>query len=315
MKRSSAELKKLAREALPGKFGTLIGTYAIYGVIALTANIIISILFPSSYSQTNSIIHLCIQLILSFIWTVFGAGFIFQSLKVCRGETIGIGDLFYGFSHHPDKFIVIALLQTLITILFFVPGFILMYIAGISSSAFFAFFIPGLLVILVGYVAFFIVFIGLSLCYYLIIDNPEMTALNSFGESWKLMKGHKGRLFYLSLSFVGLTLLGMLSAGIGMLWVTPYMNITSAYFYLDIIGELNPVVPVQPVAIMQPGAPTQPVAPVQPVAPTQPVAPIQPVAPAQPIAPSQPVVPTQPIIPQPDAPVIEPEVPADDSQE
>lgn len=57
--------------------------------------------------------------------------------------------------------------------------------------------------------------------------------------SAELMEGNMGRLFYIDLSFVGWTLLGLLSCGIGMLWVTPYMMQVTVNFYRELTGELD----------------------------------------------------------------------------
>jgi len=59
------------------------------------------------------------------------------------------------------------------------------------------------------------------------------------GESARLMKGNKGRIFYIILSFIGWMCLGMLSFGSGLLWVIPYMQQTLIQFYLDVKGELD----------------------------------------------------------------------------
>lgn len=46
-----------------------------------------------------------------------------------------------------------------------------------------------------------------------------------------LMKGHKGQLFVLDLSFIGWFLLSVLTAGIALFWVLPYYHATNAAFY------------------------------------------------------------------------------------
>ena len=49
------------------------------------------------------------------------------------------------------------------------------------------------------------------------------------------MVHHKGRLFYLYVSFLPLILLGILSFGLALLWILPYMAATEAEFFLDLI--------------------------------------------------------------------------------
>ena len=241
MKRSSAELKSLARETLKGKYGTFIGTTAIYALIVFGASLVVTLSTMGIRGNASLIIQMCLQFVLVFVWMLFSVGFIHQSMQACRGQAIGIKDLFYGFSHNPDRFIVLSLLMTLIAVVMLLPFIILFVIGGmLGGSAATIMMTIGMLFYIVAIVFLIILTYGLALCYYLILDNPGMTAIESMKESWKLMKGNKGRFFYISLSFIGMSLLAMLTCGIGMLWVTPYMNVTTAYFYLDVIGKLDP---------------------------------------------------------------------------
>lgn len=53
----------------------------------------------------------------------------------------------------------------------------------------------------------------------------------AYRYSMALMDGRKGDLFCLDLSFFGWALLTVLTAGIGALWLTPYMAVSRAAFY------------------------------------------------------------------------------------
>lgn len=48
------------------------------------------------------------------------------------------------------------------------------------------------------------------------------------------MKGRKLRYFLLQLSFIGWWLLGILTLGLGFLWIIPYMLQTNTQFYLNL---------------------------------------------------------------------------------
>ena len=50
------------------------------------------------------------------------------------------------------------------------------------------------------------------------------------------MKGKKLRLLYLEFSFLPLLLLSILSFGIGLLWLQPYMQMTYTFFFLDLMN-------------------------------------------------------------------------------
>ena len=72
---------------------------------------------------------------------------------------------------------------------------------------------------------------------YILVENPEMKAIDAIRKSRSMMKGHKFDLFYLELSFIGWILLSILTLGIGLLWLVPYMETSIAAFYNDLKVE------------------------------------------------------------------------------
>ena len=79
--------------------------------------------------------------------------------------------------------------------------------------------------------------IAYSLTPYILKDYPELSVNQAINLSVKMMKGHKMRYFLLTLSFIGWGLLGILTLGIGYIWLTPYMYTTTAAFYQDVKNE------------------------------------------------------------------------------
>ena len=247
MKRSSAELKQLARETLKGKYGTFIGTNVIYGLIVFAISLVIVFATIGMSTSTALIVQSGLQFIIAFVMVIFEAGLIYQAMQACREKPIGIKDLFYGFSHNPDRFIVISILTTLLALVFIIPSMAILVIGGaLGAGVSEVMMVLGMLLYVAGAVFLIIVSLCVALCFYLILDNPGMKSIEAIKTSWRLMKGHKGRYFYISLSFIGLLLLGVLSFGIALLWIIPYMNVTLAYFYFDVMGALDP--PVEEVA-------------------------------------------------------------------
>jgi uncharacterized membrane protein len=72
-----------------------------------------------------------------------------------------------------------------------------------------------LLLIIPGIIAAF----SYSMTYFIIADDPSISASDALKKSKEIMKGNKGKYFVLSL---------------GMLWIMPYMQISFAKFYEDI---------------------------------------------------------------------------------
>ena len=77
----------------------------------------------------------------------------------------------------------------------------------------------------------FVKSLSLSLASFIAYDNDNMSGKESCELSQKLMKGNKGNLFVLSLSFIGWAILALLTLGIGFFWLTVYINVSFVCFY------------------------------------------------------------------------------------
>jgi len=76
-----------------------------------------------------------------------------------------------------------------------------------------------------------------SQVFYVLAEDPSLSPTEALSKSQELMRGHKMRLFWLSLTFIGWFILGILTFGIGLIFVIPYYQTTMAYFYVDLRGE------------------------------------------------------------------------------
>ena len=73
-----------------------------------------------------------------------------------------------------------------------------------------------------------------SMAYFIRVDHPEYDWKRCMHESEDMMRGHRWRLFCLMLSFIGWIIVGILALGVGVLWVAPYIETTTAVFYDDL---------------------------------------------------------------------------------
>jgi uncharacterized membrane protein len=72
---------------------------------------------------------------------------------------------------------------------------------------------------------------------YILVDKPELSANQAIDLSKEMMKGYKFDLFWLSLSFIGWILLSILTLGIGLFWLMPYITTSMGAFYEDVKAE------------------------------------------------------------------------------
>ncbi|MFD3157763.1 DUF975 family protein [Haloimpatiens sp. FM7330] len=132
-------------------------------------------------------------------------GLVTYLLNLFRDNNSKIEDVFSGFSSFGKSFV----LNLLISIFVFLWT-LLLIIPGIIAS------------------------INYSMSFYILHDNPELSATQALNKSKEMMDGNKLRLFKLWLSFLGWFILGIISFGIGFIWITPYYNAALTAFYEDL---------------------------------------------------------------------------------
>ena len=95
-------------------------------------------------------------------------------------------------------------------------------------------------IVMAGFMLFLIPGIIWAFAYsmvpYILDDEPQLSIVQTFRKSRLLMKGHKFDYFWLCLSFIGWGILSILTLGIGLLWLAPYLQTASAAFYEDLKG-------------------------------------------------------------------------------
>ena len=148
---------------------------------------------------------------LNFVAFVLGGvvqiGYAQYLLKQHDREITSVKDLFSKFDYFGQAFLqkfLRALFTFLWSLLFIIPGIIKSYSYAMTP--------------------------------FIMAENPNMTAKEAINTSKQLMDGHKWELFCLSFSFIGWYLLVLLTAGIGDIFLRPYVEAAFAAFYRDKIA-------------------------------------------------------------------------------
>ena len=235
--KSSAELKAIAKDHMFNKYGTAIGAMVIVSMITMFVSF-----FSSIFIDTKTIVGIILNLLISFVISVltglFTSGQRYFYLKISCGRPVTISDVFYGFKLFPNKAVLIQLYLSIWIYVSMLPMTIMSYMVtrNPKNSLYMLFY--SLSMILYGVVTV-ILSLVYSQAFFLLHDFPNYSAKELLTMSRQLMKGSKGRLFYLNVSFFPLLLLGLLSCGIAYLWLVPYMNATASEFFLDLIQNNN----------------------------------------------------------------------------
>lgn len=79
--------------------------------------------------------------------------------------------------------------------------------------------------------------ISYSQTLFILRDEPTLKYDGAIERSMAMMQGHKMDYFLLILSFIGWYILGIVSFGIGFLWINPYITRALVIFYEDLKSE------------------------------------------------------------------------------
>lgn len=228
------QLKTAARGNLIGNYRITMGAFVIVMLLGTIIEIPFSRLVNGAATPTtNYIIYYIAEFLIAILSGVLQIGLFRIHLSIARKKECKVSDVFCCFKSRTDRYILGYLLVFAFSLIGMSPAAYVYFFCDLTTAN-----IPiiiGLLVLsLVLSVFINIIF---SLVFFVMLDNEDLSIMQCFKKAVGLMKGNKGRLFYIYLSFVGMWFLVVLSFGIGYLWVEPYMIQTYTMFYLDVIGE------------------------------------------------------------------------------
>lgn len=253
-----SQLKNSAKARIAPVIGKLVGVSAIYFGLSFVISEASAV--PALFTKSFAL-----QAAFYFLFTVLGgtltgmveAGIQYLFLKLYCGRPVAVGDLFYPFTAQTKTCVGLSFVMALIDIVPTMPAYIFamrfstaaeqlnlealsseMDIAAVSlppeimnflTIALFCYTPALIITTLLGLIY--------SQAYYLMWDFPSCSVGELLKKSRLLMHGHKGRLFYIQVCFIPLILLGVLTCGIGMLWIMPFLCAVQTEFYLDLVTK------------------------------------------------------------------------------
>lgn len=239
MQKTCAQLKDTARDVLLGHYGILIAVTIVTELIAILLQIPFTrmVNVGTTYRAISRIIlGYAGMLIVSLITVLINAGMSYIHLQISRNHAVQFSDLLYGFKNRPDRYIGYGLVTIVITCACILPGTLCTLIASFQDPVrMLSLLIIGIALMLVGSIVYIVLMFGFSQTMYLLLDDDNIRVFDAMGASAKYMRGNKWRLFKLHLSFIGWMLLGLLTLGIGYLWIQPYFSQSVVQFYLDVV--------------------------------------------------------------------------------
>ena len=216
-------LRRRARENLRGKWGIAVGAAfvaALFGALVTSSG---GVSFTQNLDE--ELLYELPEVVIQIIALVASVGGVLGFASFILGGTVQLGYCKFLLSQHDGQ--PHSLSDLFSQFERFGTGFAQAFLRGLYV------FFWSLLFVFPGIVKSF----SYAMTPFLLAEYPELTANQAITLSRKIMNGHKLDLFFLSLTFIGWSLLNVLTLGIGSLWLNPYMNATWAAFYRQLQEE------------------------------------------------------------------------------
>lgn len=223
---SNGELMSQASAALSGRWGLPIGFSVLMFLIGMGIGLV---------PYIGGLAQLILQGPLALGGVVF-------FLTFTRGGLGELGMLFIGFKNFGTAlgaFLLVAVFVLGWFLLFSAVGIILLIVLAVASAPVEALIIAGIFCVIPGTIAATVAQLAYSQTMYIVADDSEIGAMAAIRRSKELMRGHKGKLFLMSLLFGLLSILCIFTLFIGFIWLTPYMCCFYARFYDDLQPALQ----------------------------------------------------------------------------
>lgn len=233
-----SDIRKSAREALAGKWGKGALITLVYFLFTFVLG------FISGLVEDIAVLSFIVEIATIVISIPISFGLIASFIKLKRGEEVKVFEFItYGFTNFARAWKVAGnmLLKMWLPILLYIIAIIVLTFAisfgavasAASGSSTFVIIasIVGIALFIAAFVYLFITTLSYSLSYFIAYDNENMNGKEVVEESKKMMKGNRGKLVLLQLSFIGWAILSVFTLYIGMLWLAPYMQIALICFY------------------------------------------------------------------------------------
>lgn len=246
---SISKIRENARVALTGKWGKGACITLAYLAFAFAVGFIIGLF------GEESLIGQLIDLAYSIFQVPIAFGLAYAFIKLKRNEEVKAFDyLNLGFSNFGRswKIGLREVLKVILPMILMIISIAILAFAGVSMSLSIlgattdlastentsvGLLLVGLILFIVSTIWFTVRSLLYSLTAYVAYDNPNMSSLEVVNESERMMKGNRGKIFLLSLSFIGWAILATFTFGIGYIWLLPYMMVAEVCFYEHLLGK------------------------------------------------------------------------------
>lgn len=180
----------------------------------------------------NYLVLFFLSLVVQLVTVLLNLGYMDFSLRLSRKEDFRLNVLLSGFSLWGKGILLYLLVSVLLALwssLFAMPVsylLVMLLAAGTIGEDL----VYGLLLAYIALIMF-IVSYRYRMAWFVLLDDPELSARQVLHQAKAINKVHRWRLFLLDLSFLPWLLLCAVTCGILLIWKLPYITATYAHAY------------------------------------------------------------------------------------
>ena len=250
------ECKKLARETLLGRYGTVIGAGLVAGIIeffllmAAGFSLLFALIYGNVFDRGAELdtpmivlgaVLFTVFLFLFIIMAVFAnIGSTRLMLNICHGRRYSVADIFFCFirGSHAGRAIGVSIALFVIALIFSVLQNIVIYCFSwrIGNMTEWAICAAAIAVLIIAQLY---VCLGLFLADLIAVEEPGYGVFGCLKRSMELMKGKRRKaLWFILFSFIGWQIV-LLLCPVAAIWIYPYISCSRTVFYLAAKDELD----------------------------------------------------------------------------
>lgn len=207
---------------------------------SILSTLLLSIPYFSSISSNLTadmvftVISALITMFLGVIAEMFTCGICLYFLNVSTGRDAQTADIFRGFRDNPSEVFKIAAFLLSPSLILSIPVNVVSELYMTTSDT--EWLIISVTMLALAAAGTLYIHLTYGIAYFVMLDFPSYSAGRVLKIARQKMTGNRLRYFVLDLLFIPMFLLGILSFGIGLIWIYPVINESRTLFFLNLMN-------------------------------------------------------------------------------
>ncbi len=207
---------------------------SILSTLLLTLPYFSSISSNMTADMVFTVLSALITMFLGVIAEMFSCGICLYYLNLSTGRDAQTADIFRGFRETPSEVFKISAFLLSPSLILSIPVNVVSELYMLTSDI--KWLIISIILFALASAGALYIHLTYGIAFFVLLDFPSYSAGRVLGIARQKMKGHRCRFFMIDLLFIPMFILGILSLGIGMIWIYPLITESRTLFFLNLMN-------------------------------------------------------------------------------